>query len=169
MRHAVGSESVLFHDNFYQFNRAIDYEYDVQNFISLVSQAEKEGSPAKKKSILASTIEIYTGPYLPDIDEIWVVADRQKYLEMYLKAVEDLVSICTENKEFKEALYYCQQALKEDICNEEIYRMTMEIYAELGNKAAISKQYDICCQMLEKELNTQPSFQTQELYEKLIQ
>ena len=169
MRHAVGSESVLFQDNFYQFNRSIDYEYDVQNFISLISQVEKEVSKAKKKSILASTIEIYTGPYLPDIDEIWVVADRQKYLEMYLKAVEDLVTICVENKEYKEALYYCQQALKEDICNEEIYRMTMDIYAALGNKAAISKQYEICCQVLQKELNTQPSHQTRILYENLIQ
>ena len=134
----------------------------------MINQAEKEVSDVNKKSILASALEIYTGLYLPDINEVWVVADRQKYLEMYLKAVEDLVTICVGNKEYKEALYYCQQALKQDICNEEIYRMTMEIYAAVGNKAAISKQYDICCQVLVKELNTQPSFQTQRLYEELI-
>jgi hypothetical protein len=46
--------------------------------------------------------------------------------------------------------------------------MTMEIYAVLGNKAAISKQYDICCQVLKQELNTKPSFQTQKLFEELI-
>lgn len=168
MRHAVGSETVLFYDTFYQFNRSIDYEYDVQNFISTLAQADKEISMARKKSILTSAIEIYSGLYLPDINEVWVVADRQKYLEMYLKAVEDLVGICVENKEYKEGLYYCQQALKHDICNEEIYRMTMEIYAVLGNKAAISKQYDICCQVLKQELNTKPSFQTQKLFEELI-
>lgn len=168
MRHAVGSETVLFHDNFYQFNRSIDYEYDVQNFISAVTQSDKEISKAKKKSILTSATEIYSGLYLPDINEVWVVADRQKYLEMYLKVVEDLVDICVGNNEYKEGLYYCQQALKHDICNEEIFRMTMEIYAALGNKAAISKQYDICCQVLKKELNTEPSFQTQNLFEELI-
>ena len=168
MRHAVGSEAVLFQDNFYQFNRSIDYEYDVQNFLAAISQAEKESNVIRRKSILASAIEQYTGPYLPDINEIWVVPDRQKYLELYLKAIEDITNICIENKEYKEGLYYCQRALKEDICNEEVYRLMMELYAELGNKAAISKQYEICCQVLKKELSTKPSPQTTNLFKDLI-
>ena len=42
MRHAIGSEAVLFQDNFYQFNRSIDFEYDVQNFLSASEQAKQE-------------------------------------------------------------------------------------------------------------------------------
>ena len=168
MRHAIGSEAVLFQDNFYQFNRSIDYEYDVQNFLLAYTQAKDERNLQNKKAALISAIKSYTGPYLPDIDEIWVVADRQKYLEMYLKSIEDMTKICVENKEFKEALDYCQLALNEDLCNEEVYRQIMEIYAALGNKAAISKEYEICKKVLKKELSTQPSPQTTQLYEKLI-
>jgi len=38
----------------------------------------------------------------------------------------------------------------------------------LGNKAAISKQYETCRKVLRSELNTKPSPQTTSLYEKLI-
>lgn len=168
MRHAIGSEAVLFQDNFYQFNRSLDYEYDVQDFIAAHTRAGDEKSTSKKKTALLSAVQIYKGPYLPDINEIWVMADRQKYLEMYLKAVEELARISMEEKNFQEALKYCQRALKEDTCNEEIYRMMMEIHAALGNKAAISKQYEICRKVLKSELNTKPSPQTVALFEKLI-
>ncbi len=168
MRHAIGSEAVLFQDNFYQFNRAIDYEYDVQNFIVAFNHFKDEKITIKKKASLSTAINLYTGPYLPDIDETWVIADRQKYLEMFLKAVDEIIKINIENKEYEEALDYCQQALKEDTCNEEIFRAIMEIYATLGNKAAISKQYEICRKVLKDELNTSPSTQTIELFESLI-
>lgn len=168
MRHAIGSDAVLFQDNFYQFNRSLDYEYDVQNFIAACTRAGDEKNTAKKKSALQTVIQIYRGAYLPDVNETWVVADRQKYLEMYLKSIEELVRIALAEKDFSKALDYCQQGLKEDICNEEIYRLTMEIHAALGNKAAISKQYETCRKVLKAELNTRPSSQTTTLYEKLI-
>jgi len=168
MRHAIGSDAVLFQDNFYQFNRSLDYEYDVQNFIAACTRAGDEKNTAKKKSALQTVIQIYRGAYLPDVNETWVVADRQKYLEMYLKSIEELVKIALSEKDFSKALDYCQQGLKEDICNEEIYRLTMEIHAALGNKAAISKQYETCRKVLKAELNTRPSSQPTTLYEKLI-
>ena len=40
MRHAIGSEVVHFQDNYYQFNRSIDYEYDVQNFLNAIKFGE---------------------------------------------------------------------------------------------------------------------------------
>ncbi|MDK2982088.1 MAG: hypothetical protein PWQ55_2435 [Chloroflexota bacterium] len=168
MRHAIGSEAVLFQDNIYQFNRAIDYEYDVQNFIAAIARAKDERNADKKKADLIIAVELYNGPYLPEISEIWVMADRQKYLEMYLKAVDDLTSLCIDNKEYEEGIAYSQQALKEDICNEELHRKLMEVYAALGNKAALSKQYEICCKVLKSELGAQPSPQTSDLYKQLI-
>ena len=168
MRHAIGSEAVLFQDNIYQFNRAIDYEYDVQSFIAAITHAKDEKNPEKKKADLINAFNLYNGTYLPEINEIWVMADRQKYLEMYLKTVDELTSLCIENKEYEEGISYCQRALKEDICNEELHRKLMEVYAALGNKAALSKQYEICCKALKAELSARPSPQTTDLYKSLI-
>jgi len=82
--------------------------------------------------------------------------------------VDELTSLCIENKEYDEGIAYCQQALKEDICNEELHRKLMEVYAALGNKAALSKQYEICCKALKAELSARPSPQTTDLYKSLI-
>ncbi len=167
MRHAIGSEVVIFRDDFYQFNRSIDYEYDVQNFLAEIERAKHEKNEAKKKKILLKTMDLYKGPYLPDIEDIWAETDRQKYLDLYMNTILDLIRICMRNKEFNEGLAYCQQALKTDTYNEEIYRLSMQIYALLGNKASLLKQFEICRKILEEDLNTDPSDQTIQLFNRL--
>jgi len=169
MRHAIGSEVVIFRDDFYQFNRSIDYEYDVQNFLAEIERAKHEKNEAKKKKILLNVLDLYRGPYLPEIDDIWATADRQKYLDFYMNALINLIRICIENKEMDKGLAYCQQALKTDIYNEEIYRLSMQIYADLGNKASVFKQFEICRKVLKDDLNIDPSDQTINLYERLTQ
>jgi LuxR family transcriptional regulator, maltose regulon positive regulatory protein len=66
------------------------------------------------------------------------------------------------------ALEFCQRALKEDNCLETAYRLSFRIYAAMGNQAAVVRQYQRCCEVLQRELNTEPSSQTQELYQGLL-
>jgi len=168
MRHAIGSEAVLFQDNYYQFNRSLDYEYDVQNFLAASSQAREEKDIEKQILSFLNSIEWYKGLYLPDIDEIWVIPDRQKYQEMYNKNILDLTRLLISKQKFEEGLIYCQKALDVDPCNEEVHRMSMEIHAAMGNKAAIARQYKLCRKSLEEEIRALPSDTTVELYEKLM-
>ena len=168
MRHAIGSEAVLFQDNYYQFNRSLDYEYDVQNFLAASSQAREEKDIEKQILSYLNSIEWYKGLYLPDIDELWVIPDRQKYQEMYNKNILDLTRLLISKQKFEEGLIYCQKALDVDPCNEEVHRMSMEIHAAMGNKAAIARQYKLCRKSLEEEIRALPSDTTVELYEKLM-
>lgn len=168
MRHAIGSETVLYQDGYYQFNRSIDYEYDVQNFLTALEKARLSKQEDEKRNALKSVIDLYKGLYLPEIDEIWAVADRQRYLNLFIHAAEELVLILIENKEYEPALSYCQKALTQDACNEEFHRLVMSIHSIQGNKAAISQQYNACVSVLEKELGTEPSAQTQTLYVSLL-
>jgi len=48
MRHAIGSNVVNFQDNYYLFNRAVDYEYDVQNFIAAIKKASEKMNISQK-------------------------------------------------------------------------------------------------------------------------
>ena len=56
---------------------------------------------------------------------------------MYMKTVDELTSLYIENKEYEEGIGYCQRALKEDLCNEELHRKLMEVYAGPGEQGRI--------------------------------
>jgi len=168
MRRAIGPETVLFKDGFYQFNQSIDYEYDVQSFLASIETARITKNDREKIDALKIAVDIYKGLYLPEIDEVWVVAERQRYLNHFIKAVEELLSLLVSNKKYESALFYCEKTLSHDSCNEEIHRIIMNVHALMGNKAAVSRQYETCVAILEKELGTEPSPQTRTLFKSLM-
>jgi DNA-binding SARP family transcriptional activator len=51
---------------------------------------------------------------------------------------------------------------------EDAHRLAMRIYAAIGNRAAIARQYEYCRQVLFEELNATPSSITQSLFETLM-
>jgi ATP/maltotriose-dependent transcriptional regulator MalT/DNA-binding SARP family transcriptional activator len=113
-------------------------------------------------------LSLYKGAYLPPLDQTWVVTDRERYLGMFAKAAEELALLYMNNKEFEASLKISQSALKFDPYNEPIHRICMKLYAALGNKSAVSQQFNKCRTILLKEIGTEPSSQTIALYESLI-
>ena len=168
MRHAVGTNTVQFKDNYYQFNRSIDYEYDVQNFLTWIEKAHLSEKKQEKMAFLSRAIKIYRGPYLPEIGEVWPEPDRQRYLDLYLECVKEFVRLKNEQEKFIEGLECIQEALNHDPCNEELHRLAMEIYAEMGNQAGISRQFDLCSSNLRDHIGVQPSDDTYQLYQNLL-
>lgn len=169
LRRAVGRHSILLQDDYYQFNWSLDYEYDVETFITAIKQAQKNKEVRDKITHYKKAIEQYKGEYLSEIDEIWAITDRQRYHQMYLDALMHLANIYMERKAFKTALRYTYQALSEDACLEDAHRLAMRIHAATGNRAAIVRQYERCRAALTREINAPPSQQTRDLYETLIQ
>ncbi len=169
LRRAVGKQAILLQDDYYQFNWSLDYEYDVEVFTGSVQTAMKEKDPRTRLHHLKKAIQQYKGEYLSEVDEIWAMADRQRYYQMYLDALMRLANLYMERKAYKTALRYCYQALSEDACLEDAHRLAMRIHAATGNRAAIVRQYERCRVALIEEINAPPSSQTRELYETLIQ
>jgi DNA-binding SARP family transcriptional activator len=168
LRHAAGTDAVIFHDNNYLFNRALDYEYDVHVFIHNLERAEHEKNPEKKISFLQASIACYTGIYLSDVVEDWAATDRQKYADMYLKALLDLATLLFVRKEYPRSIEVIQRAIQIDNCFEEGYRLSMQIHHAMGNQAEVIRTHKQCQQVLQAEIGTQPSPKTQQLFEKLI-
>ena len=169
MRHAIGSEAVHFQDNYYQFNRSIDYEYDVQNFLNATNLAREEKNSDKQIDAYKTAIGFYQGPYLLDMDYSWVMPDRQKFHELAIRNMLDLTRLLIRNQRYEEGLTYCRKALQEDPCNEDIHRLSMEIYSLMGNKAAVSRQYQQCLSVLKDEIGVPPSEATVSLYKTLME
>ena len=169
LRRAVGRQTVLLQDDYYQFNWSLDYEYDVETFVTSINQAQSTKEARDKTTHYKKAIEQYKGEYLSEIDEIWAITDRQRYYQMYLDALMRLANMYMERKAYKTALRYAYQALSEDACLEDAHRLAMRIHAATGNRAAIVRQYERCRAALTKEINAPPSQQTRDLYETLIQ
>ncbi len=168
MRHAIGSEAVLYQDNLYQFNRSIDYDYDVQNFLAACDSAQHEKDDEARITALKQAIDLYKGPYLPDIDQLWVEPERQRYHELFVASILSLTRLLYKKNDFSQALAYAKQGLQNEPYNEEIHRVIMEIHAAAGNRPAIARQYASCTKVLRDQIGVPPSEETKALYEKLM-
>ncbi len=170
LRHAAGKDAILFQGgNLYLFNRDSDYEYDVESFLKEISLAEKADTKEKQEIHYQNALNLYRGTYLPDLDDTWVVVERERLYQIYMDALLKLANQSLAARAFEDALAYCQRALKEDPCQEDAHRIAMRIYAAIGNRALIIRQYEQCRQALLNEVDAPPSFQTQALYKSLLQ
>jgi LuxR family transcriptional regulator, maltose regulon positive regulatory protein len=170
LRHAAGKDVILFlGESLYLFNREMDYEYDAESFLKEVALAKKAENREQKLAHYEHALKNYKGPFLPDVDESWVITERERLAQMYIDGLLEVARLYLELRDHNSALAYCQKALQEDSCQEDAHRMAMRVYASIGNRALIMRQYEQCRMALLEEINAPPSYQTQSLYKSLIQ
>ena len=87
---------MILNDDYYYFNRSLDYEYDVENFLTEIDKAQQTEEPKEKIKHLNQAIKLYQGPFLPDIAETWVIAERER---LHLNYLNTLIQIATLNLE----------------------------------------------------------------------
>lgn len=167
LRHALGPEIVLFNEDVYWFNRELDYEYDVEEFVAQISQARASEDAQQRVELYRSALSIYKGSYLPEADGAWVDIERQRLRNLYIQAALSLAENQFYLSDYPAALESCQSALAEEPSLEEAHRLAMRIHAARGNRAAVSRQYEQCKLILKSEVNAPPSEQTVALYETL--
>ncbi|HSV86610.1 MAG TPA: tetratricopeptide repeat protein [Levilinea sp.] len=168
VRHAAGKQSIILQDEYYRFNRALDYEYDAEDFQKAIRQAQRVASAEEKINQYRIAIRLYKGQFLPDIEEAWNLAERERLFQMYLEALRRVAELSFEGGQHQVALDYIHRALVADPCLEAAHRLAMRVHASMGNRAAVARQYDRCRQALLAEINAQPSQQTQQLLDTLM-
>ncbi len=151
------------------FNNALILTYDVLSFEQNIAQAENEKDTQKAVTLYETAIELYKGPFLPDVDATWFSMERQRYFEIYLNTLQKLYSFHLKQNELEKALEINKLILQNDPSNEEAYCNAMSIYHGLGNTAAIIRVYEQCKQQLSKEYGLKPSEQTVQHFQSLIQ
>jgi ATP/maltotriose-dependent transcriptional regulator MalT/two-component SAPR family response regulator len=168
LRRALGQEAISFNDNLYQFNRTIDYEYDVETFEMCIAQAKAAQDANERIAGYQSAVVLVRGLYLEDIDATWAEAERERLKQEYLSALVSLARLHQEGGDTTKALQACQRALAFDPCCEEAYCQAMRLYAQMGDRAAVARQYRVYQQAFASELGLPPSPETKALYRSLI-
>jgi LuxR family transcriptional regulator, maltose regulon positive regulatory protein len=168
LRHALQLEVILFQDERYIFNRKLDYEYDVESFWDFIRQAESTHKIRERKKFFSAAIQLYKGPYLPEVSGSWVITERERIYKEFVKTSMKLAEIYLDNKEYEQVIDHCNRILGQDQCIEEAHRLVMKANAALGNRVGIIRQFERCQQALMGEVGLTPSPQTQALYQSLI-
>jgi DNA-binding SARP family transcriptional activator len=167
LRRAVGQETILYEDEYYQVNPAIDHEYDVEAFDSFVERARTAVLPSEQIRLYRKATELVTGPYLEDLGAVWIMPERERLHQAHIASLLSLGELLFREGEPIAALEACRHLLDAEPTSEAGYRLKMHIHDRLGDKAALIRAYRECEASLEDVFGMPPSEETQALFRKL--
>jgi predicted ATPase/DNA-binding SARP family transcriptional activator len=147
---------------------------DVARFQSLIAESRAQKEVTLRLPLLMDSVKLYrdqfltgfTLKYSPNFNE-WAVAQTEDLSRQFSNALtmlaEDLYSLGQANT----AIPYAQRLVVLDPLNETSHRQLMQIYVQAGQNSAALKQYQVCEQILRKELGVDPQPETRALYRQI--
>jgi two-component SAPR family response regulator/Flp pilus assembly protein TadD len=167
LRRAVGKDVIVFEEEYYRFNRELDYEYDVEAFDSHLQRAHKASDLPARIENLQKAVDLFHGPYLVDVEGEWAAIERERLNQAYVAALDELAYLYLESNQLEACLAICQQALKQDRFQESVYRTQMRAFAALGDRPAVARSYQACKEAMQ-ELGVTLSDEMEKLYQQLM-
>jgi LuxR family transcriptional regulator, maltose regulon positive regulatory protein len=168
LRRAVGQDVITYADVFYTFNRALDFEYDVEAFESFLARAKKSRNIEEQIGLYQKAVDLVKGPFVADIYADWAMVERERLSQTYLATLLILAELLHKQARHEQALAVCQRALDYDLTFEAAYALSMQIYYRMGDRASIIRTYQTCHETLQRQLGFPPSNDTDHLYRRLI-
>ncbi|MHB8629104.1 MAG: AfsR/SARP family transcriptional regulator [Aggregatilineales bacterium] len=162
-----------------QFNATSQYELDVATFSSLMVDCEKHAHQqistcSECAPRLLQAVMLYRGKFLeqivvddsPEFEE-WTILKRESLQRKVLDALHDLTEYYEHQPNYDTAQRYAWRQIELDPYREEAHRQLMRVLALSGDRNAALAQYELCCQLLAKELDVEPDKETVALYEQI--
>ena len=168
LRRAVGSEFILYENDLYSFNRALDYEYDVDAFEGFLFQAKLTNDPKIRIELFQKAVNLVQGHFLEDVYATWVIPERERIEQQLLSALLDLADLLKNDNQFYAALNAYQQAIDHDPTFEIAYLLAIKLYIQLNDRVSAIRLYDAYTEMMNRELDLPPSPEMEAVYKRLV-
>lgn len=110
-----------------------------------------------------TALDLYSGDFLIDFYDDWVLAERERLYRLYAEVLLRLTQEMRARSEYQRALTYAQQLLASDATNERAHQHLMFCYMALGDRNAALRQYEVCLRALREQLAVEPSSTTNSL------
>ncbi|MEX0272245.1 BTAD domain-containing putative transcriptional regulator [Leptolyngbyaceae cyanobacterium UHCC 1019] len=120
------------------------------------------------QTALEQAVELYRGDLLPDCGDEWIIPERERFQQMRVRALEQLIDLLEEQRAYRAALGYAQQLLQVDPLNESTYCTVMRLYNLSGDRANALQVYHRCMTLLREELGVDPSATTHDFYQRIL-
>ncbi len=118
---------------------------------------------SRARADLHRAIQLYRGDLLEGFYEDWVLVERDRLREMYLRALERVIQMEKLVEGYKQALVAAQALAGADPLRESAHREIMRLHSLLDRPEAALDQFDTCSQILADELGVQPEIATVQL------
>lgn len=141
---------------------------DVAEFERHLARASAATHPAELRVALATAVQWYQGDLLPSCYDDWLLPIREQLREQLLRALEQLIQLCEEQRGYAAAIEYGHALLRHDPLHEPTYRCLMRLHVLNGDRASALRIYHTCATILQRELGVTPSHDTQVAYERLL-
>ncbi len=145
-----------------QWRAAASFTLDVADF-------EDSLATAHTCENLAQAVQLYRGDLLPSCYDDWILPERERLRQLFLDALEQLISALEAKRDYRAAIHYGQRLLQVDPYNEVTYRTLMRLHAANHDRAGALAVYQHCGEILQKEFGAEPEEATQTLYQRLHQ
>jgi ATP/maltotriose-dependent transcriptional regulator MalT/two-component SAPR family response regulator len=158
---------VLRHD-YYQINPDYLDWCDVWAFERLYERVSR-AVPEEALALQLELIALYQGEFLAGFEleewgEAYRISSETKFFQSIKLAGEQLLKQGSP----QEALAVVGKGLAVDNLREELHRLALSAYAQLGLYDQLTNHYSGLCAILKKEVNAKPEPETQHLYQQLI-
>ncbi len=141
---------------------------DVDAFENKLAAAGRVASPSRSERLYRQAIALYRGDFLADLDayRLDCEAERERYRQLYVNALQELGDILLEQSREDEATDMYRKVLAADPCHEAAARKLMRLALQHGERTRALSQYARLEENLERELDVEPSQETRQLRQK---
>jgi DNA-binding SARP family transcriptional activator len=110
---------------------------------------------------------LYRGPFIPEEQSPWAIAEREKLRAKFLYAIQKIADLLEHQGQWQKAVHCCNQALEIDPLLESLYPRLMQTYVRMDRKTEALGIFRQCKEILQAELGAAPPEKMQVLKQKL--
>jgi DNA-binding SARP family transcriptional activator len=123
---------------------------------------------------LEKAVSLYRGELLEGLDlpdpglQAWLEDERRRFHDLMAGALSALVALKRMDGAPQDAVIHARRLMGMDPLREDVHCALMALYAELGQRHSVQKQYRRCRELLAGELGVSPTAETEALYQSLL-
>jgi two-component SAPR family response regulator len=166
------NDVIVFEDDTYYFNRSLNYTFDVETFEGRLRAANAltTSDPSQAMDLYSQALNLYRGDFMEDYaspNDDWHQMRSNELSEKYLDASERLGDLALRHGRYQTAYRAYKRARDRDSFRESAWRGMMNSLDRLGRRPEALRLFDELQALLEAELDTPASADTEQLYRRI--
>ena len=163
---------VLAEPGWIQISPEANYQLDVAEFeaaFALVHGVPGQQLGDEIVARLVQAVGLYRGDLLEGWFSDWCLFERERLQNMWLAALDKLMSYCEAKGDYEAGLAFGTQVLRSDRARERTHRQLMRLFYLSGDRTGALRQYERCVLALHEELRVAPSRRTEMLHQQILE